>query len=578
MNYQNILKKQTSIILVSVIVMVLIILGVSYSLFMQVDESNQVQVVESGTLVLSSTKGNTITTNNLPLSDAEGLGNEGYTFSVQNKGTLGYLYNLYVNNKASSNPLEYEYIKISFDDGPAIKLSELEVDSEKGIILLANDYIAPANTEGDVKTHNIKVWIDEDAPTSIIGKKILLQIDMYGESFTPYQDNSGASIPELYSGLIPVTYDSNNNNEIIVADITSEWYNYNNHEWANAILIDRSNTEIKNKYLNSDGSYKSGTQVDISDVLQMYVWVPRYKYQLFNVEGAQTTAQMINVEFENNSTSKSSGTQNGEWLTHPAFTFGETELNGIWVGKFESSGTTDNITIIPNVSSLRSQTVGKMFNASRAIETNDKYGLDASTVDTHMMKNMEWGAVAYLTSSKYGIYIDASTCINSECEVWINNNSGYTTGCAGDSVSAAESTLCNAWNTATGVNASTTGNIYGIYDMSGGAWEYVMGNMLTVDNVFNSRLSLMEEPESKYYNAYVYGNDINDYSRGYLGDATKEVWSWYNDASYFPVEEFPWFGRGGAYKYAEEAGMFRFYRRTGDQTSISTWRVVLTAE
>ena len=578
MNYQNILKKQTSIILVSVIVMVLIILGVSYSLFMQVDESNQVQVVESGTLVLSSTKGNTITTNNLPLSDAEGLGNEGYTFSVQNKGTLGYLYNLYVNNKASSNPLEYEYIKISFDDGPAIKLSELETDSEKGIILLANDYIASANTEGDVKTHNIKVWIDEDAPTSIIGKKILLQIDMYGEAFTPYQDNSGASAPELYSGLIPVTYDSNNNNEIIVADITSEWYNYNNHEWANAILIDRSNTEIKNKYLNSDGSYKSGTQVDISDVLQMYVWVPRYKYQLFNVEGAQTTAQMINVEFENNSTSKSSGTQNSQWLTHPAFTFGTTELNGIWVGKFESSGTTDNITIIPNVSSLREINLGTMFNTTRSIETTTKYGLTSSEVDTHVMKNMEWGAVAYLTSSKYGIYIDASTCINSECEVWINNNSNYTTGCAGDSVSAAESTSCNAWNTATGVNASTTGNIYGIYDMSGGAWEYVMGNMLTVDNVFNSCLSLMEEPESKYYNAYVYGNDINDYSRGYLGDATKEVWSWYNDASYFPVEEFPWFGRGGAYKYAEEAGMFRFYRRTGDQTSISTWRVVLTAE
>ena len=69
----------------------------------------------------------------------------------------------------------------------------------------------------------------------------------------------------------------------------------------------------------------------------MYVWIPRYKYQLFNVEGAQTTAQMINIEFENNSTSKSSGTQNSQWLTHPAFTFGDTELNGIWVGKFESS-------------------------------------------------------------------------------------------------------------------------------------------------------------------------------------------------------------------------------------------------
>ena len=103
------------------------------------------------------------------------------------------------------------------------------------------------------------------------------------------------SEPELYAGLIPVTYDSNNN--IVVADISSEWYKYLNHEWANAILIDQSNTAIKNKYLNSDGTYKSGTTVSISDVLQMYVWIPRYRYQLFNVEGAQTTAQMINIEF-----------------------------------------------------------------------------------------------------------------------------------------------------------------------------------------------------------------------------------------------------------------------------------------
>ena len=53
------------------------------------------------------------------------------------------------------------------------------------------------------------------------------------------------SEPELYAGLIPITYDSSNN--IVVADITSEWYNYNNHEWANAILIDQSNATTKNK-------------------------------------------------------------------------------------------------------------------------------------------------------------------------------------------------------------------------------------------------------------------------------------------------------------------------------------------
>ena len=559
MNYQSILKRQTSIILISVIVMVLIIIGVSYSLFMQVDESNDVQVVESGTLVLSSNKGNTITTNNVPLSDIEGLGSEGYTFSVKNNGTLGYLYNLYINNKASSNPLEYEYIKISFDDGPVTKLSDLEVDSEKGLILLANNYIAPANEEGDVVTHNIKVWIEETAPTSIIGKNILLQIDMYGEAGeTFYKDSSGASEPELYSGLIPIRYDDNN--QMIVTELDEKWYDYDAHEWANAILIDQSNADIKNKYLNADGTYKSGTIVEETDILQMYVWIPRYRYQLFNVNGEDIEPQMINVIFENNATPKSNGKVNGQWLTHPAFTF----------------GTTDNVTIIPNTISLRSLTLGDMFNATRAIETTLKYSLSSDEIDTHVMKNMEWGAVAYLTNSKYGRYESTGSCIASGCEVWINNNSNFTTGCAGDSVSAAESAACNQWDTTTGVNASTTGNIYGIYDMSGGAWEYVMGNMVTSDGTFNSRLSLMAEPNSKYYDSYTYGNDINDYFRGHLGDATMETWDWNSDASYFLIDEFPWFGRGGAYKYSETAGIFRFYRRTGDQTTISTWRVVLT--
>ncbi len=34
------------------------------------------------------------------------------------------------------------------------------------------------------------------------------------------------------------------------------------------------------------------------------------------------------------------------------------------------------------------------------------------------------------------------------------------------------------YNTETGYLASTTGNITGIYDMSGGSWEYVMGVMM----------------------------------------------------------------------------------------------------
>src|SRR5574344_3064957 len=102
-----------------------------------------------------------------------------------------------------------------------------------------------------------------------------------------------------------------------------------------------------------------------------------------------------------------------------------------------------------------------MFNAVRNVENTyaSTYGVDATTIDTHMMKNMEWGAIDYLTSSIYGRYNNSTTCISSGCEVVINNQ-GYTTGCS--------SSGCG-WATK-GMSASTTGNVYGIYDRSGGAY------------------------------------------------------------------------------------------------------------
>ena len=398
-----------------------------------------------------------------------------------------------------------------------------------------------------------------------------------------FNDGTAASSPELFAGLIPVTYDSSNN--IVVADISSEWYNYDKHNWANAILIDQSNATTKNKYLNADGTYKAGETVAISDVLQMYVWIPRYKYKLFNVSGSNSSPQMIEVEFEDSTTPKSNGTQNGEWLTHPAFTFGTTELSGIWVGKYESSNSTSDVKIIPNVSSLRNINIASMFNASRAIESNSKYGLTPSEVDTHMMKNMEWGAVAYLTNSKYGRYESTGSCISSGCEVWINNNSNYTTGCAGSSVDASSTTSCNQWNTPKGVNASTTGNIYGIYDMSGGAYEYVMGNMTDSSGAFNPRRSGLSQPDSKYYDSYTYGTSYDDYSRGHLGDATKEVianssnyLAWNNDRAYFVTSSFPWFARGGGCGDSSGAGVFAFGYDYGGGGPIASWRVVLSSE
>ena len=411
---------------------------------------------------------------------------------------------------------------------------------------------------------------------------------------------------ELYQGLIPVTY--NSSGDVVVADTNTKWYDYSTHEWANAVLVNCADSTIKSKYFNDDMSLKSsavGQTISMDEIMQMYVYIPRYRYKLFNANNGTSEEQAVDIIFEKVGTEKSNGTKNGEWLTHPAFTFGSTELPGIWIGKFEASGTTDNYQIKPNQKSLTNINVSTMFNISRNVTTTktNTYGTNSSTSDSHMMKNMEWGAVAYLTNSIYGRYNDASTCIDSGCEVWINNINTYAqgqsgpsiTGCVGTSVNADSSNLQNScaygydWKTK-GVNASTTGNQYGVYDMSGGAWEYVMavqkdssGNV----QVGSSDFSTSSLPDSKYYDLYEYqAEDGVGYTRYRLGDATREVLkntssqganAWWNDFSYNIYNSEPWITRGGYYNDGYGAGVFIFSRAWAGENADASFRFVLTA-
>ena len=410
---------------------------------------------------------------------------------------------------------------------------------------------------------------------------------------------------ELYQGLIPVTY--NSSGDVVVADTNTKWYDYSNHEWANAVLVNCADSAIKSKYFDGNNKVLAsavGKTISMDEILQMYVYIPRYRYKLFNANNGTSKEQAIDIIFEKVGTEKSNGMENGEWLTHPAFTFGNAELPGIWVGKFEASGTTDNYTIKPNQKSLTNINISTMFNTSRTATTTKTsiYGTNSSTSDSHMIKNIEWGAAAYLANSIYGRYSDISTCIESGCEVWINNistgvnNGPSITGCSGPSVSAASSnsqTSCASgydWKTK-GVNASTAGNQYGIYDMSGGAWEYVMGVQKDANGnveVAYSGFSVSNFPNSKYYDLYDYQAESGvGYSRYHLGDATKEIlknnllvdgsYAWWNDLASCIYKDNSFVGRSGHASVAENAGIFRFSTADGYGYPGNSFRSVLTA-
>ncbi|MGN1324434.1 MAG: hypothetical protein ACI4VR_04475, partial [Bacilli bacterium] len=290
-----------------------------------------------------------------------------------------------------------------------------------------------------------------------------------------------------------------------------------------------------------------GTIVPEDAILAYYVWIPRYKYQLFNVESTTMDPIEIQVKFEGKNVTKSSGTANDEWLTHPAFTFGTDELSGIWVGKFEITGSASSPTIKPGLNILTSTNVYTHFSVSQQFGTAAYLNnMGVSQVDAHLMKNIEWGAVAYLKQSKYGLGL-TNIAVN-------NDNSRITGGGSGLSY-------------VTNVNQTTTGNIYGIYDMSGGSDENVMAASLESGNTSigysSSGFTSDTLPfNSKYLDQYNYGS-YNDYTRSILGDAMGETTGWYGDANRLTYGTYTWITRGGWSSSGDSAGIFYFWVTMG---------------
>ena len=424
-----------------------------------------------------------------------------------------------------------------------------------------------------------------------------------------YLDNTLPVSPRLAEGMTKVKYNSTSGKWEKVTNVSAEWYNYSSDkkEWANVVLGDAT--------FNSDGT------LDESKPYSQLVWIPRFAYQItsyYHTAGDETTAGNINVVFidENNQNKDKTKTYSttypvatagattgmSDYVLHPAFDYDGKHLSGFWMGKFESSHTgcttdvttgqaayTGNevMTVKANVTSWRGMTIGDAFTTCLNMNrSGNPYGLHSSdnVVDPHMIKNDEWGAVAYLSKSIYGK--------NTE-EVYINNSSDYITGNAGGTADASSASgITNAYSTANGMKASTTGTIYGVYDMSGGNWERTAAY---VDNGHDNlkKETILFNGASKYKNVYTAtatdgtdsassNYDLSTPANKHYGDAVYETSSassgqdsWYKDSSYFPWTSDPFFVRGGRSAIASGAGVFATSSTAGEAGIYFGFRVVV---
>lgn len=209
------------------------------------------------------------------------------------------------------------------------------------------------------------------------------------------------SRPVLADNMIPVVNDAG-----VWKKANSKWYDYSNKNWANAVVVkelkETESSKSRYEYLEAP----AGTVINDDDILAYFVWIPRFRYQLFN----SNSVTPINIVFESVSTTKSMGTATGQWLTHPAFTYNGNELSGIWVGKYEASNSNDSIIVKSGTAWTNIDYVSANDKILSMTNQNNIYGLKG--VNTHMVRNSEWGALAYLTNSIYGNLSDNSSTGN----------------------------------------------------------------------------------------------------------------------------------------------------------------------
>ena len=409
-------------------------------------------------------------------------------------------------------------------------------------------------------------------------------------SGTSYNITETPNHPILKSEMTGVTYNETTGESIDVSNSNgTDWYNY-------------EDTSIEGK---ENKSKWANAKVTKDGVDSYFVWIPRYAYRIiyFDTEphkneyraGTVTEEQALErgyivgysdarglVDEEGKTPSDmqepvtSIAVGQKKLRTHPAF---ETDLSqggwsnkleGIWVAKYEVIQSGETIKSVAGVNIYNNRTIGEMYDLGYAYDREK---------ESHLMKNSEWGAVAYLTESKYG---RNGTAVTSNSAYY------YTAGGYGATP-------------VTNKSQSTTGNEYGIFDTVGGSYEYVAGYIADSCRIYgnsfasnnpNDDNAKNDKTESTQY-ATVYrrstSNSItdnyNENTNKIFGDATIETstrgWgtsSWHSSPSGFAgvsgVNHYPFFSRGNLWN-DDYGGTFYVGSYDGDWRNRTGFRICL---
>ena len=434
-----------------------------------------------------------------------------------------------------------------FENGKYVVEPGTNEDETDGYIVTITEHDPNGRKYFVDKNGNVTEYTEREPaqPTEGLGKDFDMSygvIEIEFLSGTSYNTTTIPNHPILKEGMTAITYNENDGTTQNVSNSSgTDWYSY--IETTDSDMSDGGTT-------NGGNSHWANAKVTVDNVDSYFVWIPRYAYRIIyfdseNSENAYRAGTLTEdkalannqiigysdargiVDTEGRTKRRVSvqtaiSVNDKYFKTHPAFEknvdYGgwSSKLEGMWVAKYEASQVRGTTTpkFEPGVnSSWKSITIGDVYTYAYTYARN---------LESHMLKNSEWGAVAYLTESKYG---------RNGTEITANSSSeDYTGGGSGTAY-------------VSNTNQSSTGNIYGVYDLSGGEPEFVAGynregNGLTYGSSFTDGTS------NQYATAYDGSTPISHYK---YGDATYETFGWNGDSETFATDSQPFFARGSFY-------------------------------
>ena len=167
MKIKDIIKKQTTLIAIAVILVTIAVIGVSYAIFFNVNRNTDDQVITAGNLELTVT-GLTALTLKEPMTTSEGLASSPASYTVENTNSnLPATYSLYI-YAGEGNTIDLSTIRISTDgDGTSGSTSTILTSIADTLVEDGTTYYRidtgdlGAGASSDTSKY-IRIWIDED--------------------------------------------------------------------------------------------------------------------------------------------------------------------------------------------------------------------------------------------------------------------------------------------------------------------------------------------------------------------------------------------------------------------------------